>query len=187
MSLGYKEVSMSRILKETGLSKGGFYHHFESKEDLFEEVSRQFFATLDSGEGYSPMQEKSFIENINDWLDYRQRSFEIFADTTGKDTGPLNPFLFMMQVIRYLPGGRQQAEIYMYRQKRQIESIIEIALQRNEIPADLISSKLADLMLSTFDGIQLQGLLLSQTFETLTREKQMARMIFEGVRRQVNH
>jgi len=33
----------------------------------------------------------------------------------------------------------------------------------------------------------MQGLLLSQSFETLTREKQMARMIYEGVKSQANH
>ncbi len=35
---GYEEVSVQDILDEMGLSKGGFYHHFESKLMLLEEI-----------------------------------------------------------------------------------------------------------------------------------------------------
>ena len=34
----FKEVTMKEIVKETGLSKGAFYHYFESKEQLFLEL-----------------------------------------------------------------------------------------------------------------------------------------------------
>ncbi|MDR2424627.1 MAG: TetR/AcrR family transcriptional regulator, partial [Prevotellaceae bacterium] len=34
----YKEVTLKEIIRETGLSNGAFYHHFESKEQLFKEV-----------------------------------------------------------------------------------------------------------------------------------------------------
>ena len=34
----FKEVTMKEIVKQTGLSKGAFYHYFESKEQLFQEV-----------------------------------------------------------------------------------------------------------------------------------------------------
>jgi AcrR family transcriptional regulator len=38
----YTEVTMNEILKASGLSKGGFYHHFESKEVLYHEVIDRF-------------------------------------------------------------------------------------------------------------------------------------------------
>ena len=34
----FKEVTMKEIVDKTGLSKGAFYHYFESKEQLFLEV-----------------------------------------------------------------------------------------------------------------------------------------------------
>lgn len=40
---GYEGTGLSAILKETGLSKGAFYHHFPTKEDLFKEVVTVFF------------------------------------------------------------------------------------------------------------------------------------------------
>ena len=32
---GYDHTSLQDIIESTGLSKGGIYHHFASKEDIF--------------------------------------------------------------------------------------------------------------------------------------------------------
>jgi len=34
---GYEQTSIADILKESGISKGGFYHYFSSKEDILSE------------------------------------------------------------------------------------------------------------------------------------------------------
>jgi len=43
---GYKEVTMSMLVKATGLSKGAFYHYFENKEQLFIETLDNLFFPL---------------------------------------------------------------------------------------------------------------------------------------------
>ena len=40
---GFDGTGLSQILKETGLSKGAFYHYFASKEALYREVIESFF------------------------------------------------------------------------------------------------------------------------------------------------
>ena len=35
---GYVEVSIDEIMAHAGLTRGGFYNHFDTKEDLFVEV-----------------------------------------------------------------------------------------------------------------------------------------------------
>jgi len=40
---GYKNTSMSDLVRETKLSKGAFYHHFENKETLYKEVIDIYF------------------------------------------------------------------------------------------------------------------------------------------------
>ncbi len=40
---GYKNTSMSDLVRETKLSKGAFYHHFENKETLYKEVIDTYF------------------------------------------------------------------------------------------------------------------------------------------------
>lgn len=39
---GFVEVSIDEIMAEAGLTRGGFYHHFRSKEALFAEAIQQF-------------------------------------------------------------------------------------------------------------------------------------------------
>ena len=40
---GFDGTGLSQILKETGLSKGAFYHYFASKDALYREVVESFF------------------------------------------------------------------------------------------------------------------------------------------------
>ncbi len=39
---GYDKTSVAAIIKAVGISKGGFYHYFSSKEDLLEEISHNY-------------------------------------------------------------------------------------------------------------------------------------------------
>ncbi len=39
---GYDATSVNHIIAELGMSKGAFYHYFESKEDLVEALARRF-------------------------------------------------------------------------------------------------------------------------------------------------
>jgi TetR/AcrR family transcriptional regulator, transcriptional repressor for nem operon len=182
MTLSYKEVTMSRLLKETGLSKGGFYHHFESKEALYEQVVDQFFFGVASDPGFQPSPENSFIENMDLFLGQKDEAFKMFANHLGVEYHEINFFMFLMQAIQHLPGVRQKASIFLLKEKQQIENIIEIAQLRNEINPGIEKSRLADHLVSMFDGVEMHGVLLSQSFQTVIREKEMVREIFEWVR-----
>jgi AcrR family transcriptional regulator len=39
---GFDQVSIDDLMKEAGLTRGGFYHHFRSKEELYAEAVRSF-------------------------------------------------------------------------------------------------------------------------------------------------
>jgi AcrR family transcriptional regulator len=40
--LGFAAVTIDEIMAEAGLTRGGFYNHFETKEELYAEAIRQF-------------------------------------------------------------------------------------------------------------------------------------------------
>lgn len=42
MEKGYDKTSLQDIIDDTGLSKGAIYHHFASKEDIFQRICLQF-------------------------------------------------------------------------------------------------------------------------------------------------
>lgn len=63
---GYEKTSVQSIIDKAGTSKGGFYHHFGTKEDVVEAITFQFVDELKSR--YHKMQEdetKSVFELIN--------------------------------------------------------------------------------------------------------------------------
>ncbi|WP_195984186.1 TetR/AcrR family transcriptional regulator [Clostridium sp. D33t1_170424_F3] len=52
---GYDKTSMQDIVDALGMSKGGIFHHFKSKEDIFHAVMEKQFEQI--------------IETVNQWLD----------------------------------------------------------------------------------------------------------------------
>jgi AcrR family transcriptional regulator len=42
LSQGYERTTINDVIRETGLSKGAFYHHYRSKEDLLEAIAQRF-------------------------------------------------------------------------------------------------------------------------------------------------
>ena len=42
LSQGYERTTINEVISATGLSKGAFYHHFRSKEDLLEAIAGRF-------------------------------------------------------------------------------------------------------------------------------------------------
>ncbi len=41
-TVGWDDVTIADVLKEAGISKGGFYHHFTAKEDLLDALVERF-------------------------------------------------------------------------------------------------------------------------------------------------
>jgi AcrR family transcriptional regulator len=42
LTRGYERTTINDVISATGLSKGAFYHHFRSKEDLLEAIAQRF-------------------------------------------------------------------------------------------------------------------------------------------------
>ena len=64
MKKGFDNVSVSEITKEAGVSKGAFYIHFESKEDLIEKQINLFYDDLKLEGDYSKYEKlKHFLYN----------------------------------------------------------------------------------------------------------------------------
>ena len=65
---GYADTSVNVVMREAGLTHGGFYAHFVNKEDLFDQAVRH--ATDSSGDWLEEqMQGKQGAEWIEAWVD----------------------------------------------------------------------------------------------------------------------
>jgi AcrR family transcriptional regulator len=184
LSLSYKEVTIKRILNATGISKGAFYHHFESKEELFTSVIEQFFFGAASDENYHPSAGMAFIENMDLYIDTKEKAFDYFNKYLGIENKEVNFFMFIAQAIRHLPEVRDKVTRFMDNERKTLLKILEIAIKNGEARTDLDINQMAELLIVAFDGTEMHGVLLDRSQETILKERVIARQIFELIKRQ---
>jgi AcrR family transcriptional regulator len=98
---GYVETSVNQVMRDAGLTHGGFYAHFPSKEDLFAAAVRQ--ATDESGDGL-----ESQVEGLQGaaWVEAWVEAYLGDAHCEHSERGCPMPSL-MPEVARASSGARE--------------------------------------------------------------------------------
>lgn len=168
----FKEVTMKEIVQATGMSKGAFYHHFSSKDQLFLEIVEQFFSwTNQNFDGFS---EESLFEFYHQYLDYG-RSFipklQEWFSTDNKKVS-FNLYRLMFDAMDRYPGFREKLVQLQNVEMESWQNIISIARKKGEIKSLLNDEQLAKIFTLLPDGASLQGLIQDRfdTFQTEIRE-----------------
>ena len=145
----YKEVTMQEIVRETGLSKGAFYHYFTGKEKLFEEVVRYFFEQSMMAD-YRLYPNDSLKGFYSAYLEQIRRNIANHPDAPES-----NPFVFAVEAMRRLPNLR---EILANQRKTEIsfwKTAIKNAKSSGEIATALSDADVANMFINLVDGILL--------------------------------
>lgn len=156
----YTEVTMNEILKASGLSKGGFYHHFESKEILYQEVMDHFVLRTFSTEfghfsdnpynlsfcEFVPFYIKSTLEHLLELVDSRLTEFKLKIED-------VNLYMVMFDMMKHyrdfdkIVGKLHDSEIRMFK------ILIDKAKEKGEIKKDIDSAALANHVHTLMHGI----------------------------------
>jgi AcrR family transcriptional regulator len=150
---GYKEVTMSDLVKASGLSKGAFYHYFSSKEELYK-------VTLDK---YISSYLENFSLEFDEGLTLREnliRLFERFAYVTTEfkqtiqqqEFGMANYLLFLQEAMKKKEFKDKLAE-YNTMFYKEFSLWIDIAKRRREIDREMDSVVLAKHLASLMKGM----------------------------------
>ena len=148
---GLKEASLNDILSTCGVSKGAFYHHYKSKDELIIEVLNRFFFS------YFKKQD----------VDYSNNTFEDKISTLIKAfIEPYNEiaillgekhisayFRFLFQVVNLYPNIRYRVNKHFYTKGYYLYQIIEQAKLSGEIKVEVDSKNIARQLLSTIIGV----------------------------------
>jgi AcrR family transcriptional regulator len=162
----YTEVTMNEILKASGLSKGGFYHHFVSKETLYHEVVDQFILRAFLTEyghfvnnpydisfiDFIPMYVKSSLEHLIEFADAKQSEYKL-------NINEVNIYIVMFDMMKHYKGFDQVIGELHQKETDLFRILIDKAKENGEIRKDIDSISLARHVHTLMHGIGVLTLL----------------------------
>ncbi len=160
---GYDGISLNRIIKETGLTKGGFYYHFKSKDELFEESVKKYILNYYT-EGIRNIVLDS-KRNVKERLhDYYCLPARILQDSKNYFPAESNgyAFYFMFDAIRKFDSMKTLfAECYDELTKMLVE-LLQEGIDNNTIKKDVDIESLSIELVALLDGIQIYAAMAHQ-------------------------
>lgn len=148
----YKGVTMNDIVKNSKISKGAFYHYFESKEQLFLEVLNHIL--IDSfAVDFSRLSYKSMYQFFHDFIDELKKIFTNTKKNTILSINDANFFFLIFEGIRMFPEYRKSLFKYQEHELNAWLKIIKIAREKKEIRSTMTDEQIARSFIYISDGI----------------------------------
>lgn len=162
----FKEVTMKEIVEKTGMSKGAFYHYFDSKEQIFLEIIQYAFSSMIDVD-YSRFNQKSLHGFYRDYIDYLNRSYEAFKNTD--DTGrsfDFNYYSLIFDAIRLFPDFKDKMLLSSEVELKAWESVIAAARKAGEIQSSMSNEQIANVFIHTNSGIGMNNMMIGRSDTT---------------------
>ncbi|MDR3706431.1 MAG: TetR/AcrR family transcriptional regulator [Paludibacteraceae bacterium] len=142
LSNNYEAVTISNIIKATGMTKGAIYHYYESKEELFKAVIDRFMVKEDLA---FPSESASFEKLILEYIETKKQHYlyhrQIFQDGGFQGLSPVNLIMQHLSLVvsayRYYPGYMERGGTFFRANLEQWEKAIEKAVKKGELRPDI--------------------------------------------------
>ena len=180
---GFKAVTMQDILGATILSKGAFYHHFKSKEEVFEAAVRMFFAGGIS-RNFSEFPHTSLKDFLETELKFMHERREYLIAYSKEKNQPLssNYFSVIFEAARLLPEFKRDLHAFKDRELKAWSNIIKQAKANGEIVSDMSNLQIARLFIYVNKGLGMQLILDNNQGEIHKELKVMWMAIYNGLK-----
>jgi len=151
---GYKEVSINRIIKQCEISKGAFYYHFETKDDLYQQVLDRFFFNYFNDEDFLYDSTLSLEEKLNHFIiSFTTPYEELLSLTLRNDL--INYFRFLFQAAGQSKTILYKVNKHFYKKGYYLSLLIKESQLENNIDATIDAKSLARQLLSIVMGTTL--------------------------------
>ncbi|MCE5285535.1 MAG: TetR/AcrR family transcriptional regulator [Pelosinus sp.] len=167
---GYKNVSLVDVAQEVGITKGGIYHYFASKEELLNQAIEFLFGLIEAKYEKLFSNGASLQEVLTAIIVGRE--LEKYTNTLlGICQGDyrINYASFALEVMYNFPELKERLDDSHLQLCKVIQKRLEAAAQAGEVRCDVDIATLAAIILSIFHGQNSLGLPLS----TLPMRQQM--------------
>jgi TetR/AcrR family transcriptional regulator len=129
---GYEQASINTILQAAGMSKGQFYYHFRTKEDLYLSLI-----------GVLIERKQAFLASVMQPQDFQQDIFGIFRTQVhhsmnfAREHPAINRFGESFLREKGGPIYEKALAVYNFDDNAAIDRLIDMAYQRGELREDL--------------------------------------------------
>lgn len=174
----FKEVTMKEIVEQTGLSKGAFYHYFNSKEQVFKEVIIYFFEDLltEDFEQYSHASLEQFIHDALKAIDGKLKSARILFQSRDHSF-TANHYYLLFDAVKMFPDFKSHLFEKQKEEQKAWTRIVAIARKNGEIRTDMTDEQVGKLFIYLGDGLGISLMML----EEMTRLRKELQVLWEGL------
>lgn len=174
----FKEVTMKEIVEKTGLSKGAFYHYFNSKEQVFEEVIAHFYSDLIITD-YSKFSQNSLRQFYTDSLKEKKKKITSskMVNANEKKVFTSNHYFLIFDAMKMLPDFKKQRT---RQQKDELKAWIKVisgAKKSGEIKSEISDEQIAKLFIYSAKGAGL-NCIIEDNFDSSRNE---IKAIWDGI------
>jgi len=180
----FKEVTMKEIVRETGLSKGAFYHYFESKEQLFYEIIDFFFtAILEYDFSALPGDSlQEFYHVYANQINTQRFQFLVSDKGQGEDFITMNFFALLFDAFKLFPEFKSKMEQYHQKEMKAWTEAIYNARASGEISSPLTDKQIAQIFMFTSDGLTMNLTMESNTADLDSKLASLWDHFYETIR-----
>jgi TetR/AcrR family transcriptional repressor of nem operon len=163
---GYKEVTMKEIVDKSRFSKGAFYHYFNSKEQLFEQVIEFFL-----GEFTNTDEQKLPDTGLKEF-------YTAYIKDLKKKTGPggmlsivsgesfsVNHFYLIFDALRLIPSFKNKHQKQHQNEVKTWTNIVAKARKQGEINTRMTDEEVAKMFIYISDGFGIHSIMNSRKFD----------------------
>lgn len=179
----FKEVTMREIVRETGISKGAFYHYFPTKESLFNNIIDTYYLNFFQID-YTLFNQDRLQNFYMDYIVFLRKEMDYmamnFADKFEIST--LNYYMMIFDALHIYPGFREKSIEVANRELRNWINVVKISRERGEINSVMEDEQIAKLFVRVNDGIGMYSIMQGTADKMLDEIEEIYNGIYNEIR-----
>lgn len=165
LSKGFDAVSFSDLVEATGISRGGMFHHFKGKEDIFNQVADRFvFDFLKQNE---PLNEdidsltplKTFLHK---YIEKVEKRMQYFSASFGDAVNSASFMSFILYLKNHYAYWGEKFQVFEKQELAKWSEAIMQSKKSGEIRDDVEDSQLIDTFRNIYLGLSYKGALVNR-------------------------
>lgn len=153
----FKEVTLKEIVKETGLSKGAFYHYFASKEQVFLELVNDVFSSV-LEVPYDQFSKESLYNFYIDYVNYYVENLHLLNKNEGSEVPSFNYISLIFDAIKLFPDFQERLMMSKQVQISAWKDVIYVSRKNGEIKSPMSNEQIANMFINSSGGVEMQSI-----------------------------